>query len=161
MPAVRLTAFAVASGRAGFVLFDGTRLVDWGATVKATHSAALMAGYVQARINEFQPNVVVSEKCNEACRKGVETQNLIGAIARTASHNCLLDVSVERPRKYDNKYDEATALAKRYPEIAGHLPPKKPAFYDSEPRGMILFEAIALAEEVIYGPPESLAAAMG
>ncbi|MEL7284559.1 MAG: Arm DNA-binding domain-containing protein [Pseudomonadota bacterium] len=86
---------------------------------------------------------------------------LIQAIAELASHNHVLDVSVQHPRSYPSKYEEAQALAMEYPEIEGYLPKRRRRIFDFEPRSMVLFEALALANEVIKGPPTRLAAAMG
>ena len=66
-----------------------------------------------------------------------------------------------RPRGYQSKYDEAEALAAQYPESAVYLPKQRRRIFDFEPRSMVLFEALALADAVIKGPPTTLAAAMG
>jgi hypothetical protein len=60
----------------------------------------------------------------------------------------LLDVAVARECCYANKYVEADALAERYPDIAAWKP-KKRRFFDNEPRNTVLFEALALADEVL------------
>jgi len=93
--------------------------------------------------------------------KGQRTKALICAIAELASHNPVLDVSVPRPRSFPSKYEEAQALAKGYPELLGYLPKHRRRIFDFEPRSMVLFEALALADAVIKGPPTTLAAAMG
>ena len=161
MAALRVLSIAVASGRAGYVYLVGGQLCDWGITVRAAKSATELAGFVQSLINELKPDVVVTEKCDEECRKGIRSRKLIQTIAETASHNYVLDVSVTRPRTYPSKYEEAEQLAKRYPDVAGYLPERKRRIFDFEPRGMIIFEALALAERVIFGPPDALAAEMG
>jgi hypothetical protein len=157
----RVLAVAAASGRVGYVFLVEGQLQDWGTSVKATTSVTDVAGFTQDRINELHPDILVTEKLGEACRKGPETRQLIRAIAETASHNELLDVTVPRPRAFQSKYEEAAHLANRYPDISGHLPGRKRRIFDHEPRGMIIFEALALAEAVIDGPPEALVAAMG
>lgn len=159
--ALRVLSVAVASGRAGYVFIANGQLFDWGITVKATSSPTEIAGFVQGLINELKPDVVVTEKCGEESRKGKRSRKLIGAITKTASHNYVLDVAAPRPRQHQSKYEEAAELAKRYPEVAGYLPERKRRIFDFEPRSMIIFEALALAEAVIQGPPDTLAAAMG
>lgn len=161
MAALRILSVAVASGRAGYVFFDGPTLIDWGITVRAVRSATELAGFIQALINELKPDVVVTEKCDTGSKKGRRSRNLIRAVAETASHNTVLDVAVPRPRIHPSKYEEAAQLAKRYPEIAGYLPTKKRRIFDFEPRSMILFEALALFEAVQFGPPHHLAAELG
>lgn len=75
-------------------------------------------------------------------------------MARTAEHNYLLDISVERDPELPNKYDEAKAQAERFPEIAAWLPRER-RFFDNEPRNIILFDALTLAESVLNGPTHS------
>lgn len=161
MATLRVLSVAVASGRAGYVFLVGGKLYDWGITVKGVKSGTELAGFVQTLINNLKPDVVVTEKGDAESRKGKRTRQLIRAIAETASHNYVLDVSVTRPHNFPSKYEEAEELAKRYPEIAGYLPIRKRRIFDFEPRSMIIFEALALAEQVIFGPPDALAAAMG
>ncbi len=159
--AARVLAIAVASGKASFVLLDGAQLLDWGIATKAVKSGSEFVGFVQDLINDLKPDVVVTEKLNKQCRKGRTARSLIQSVAELASHNPVLDVSVERPRLFKTKYDEANYLVGKYPELMGYAPKRKRRLFDYEPRGMVLFEAVALAEAVINGPPEELAAAMG
>ncbi|MEJ8562323.1 hypothetical protein QTO30_14555 [Yoonia sp. GPGPB17] len=161
MAALSVLAIAVASGKVGYVYLSGGKLQDWGIALKATRSTSDLVGYVQELIFELKPDVVVTEKRTTGCRKGQRTKALIQAIAELASHNHVLDVSVQRPRSYPSKYEEAQALAVEYPEIAGYLPKQRRRIFDFEPRSMVLFEALALAQEVMKGPPTKLAAAMG
>lgn len=161
MAAVRILSIAVASGRAGYVFLQGSQLLDWGIAVKATKTGSEMMGFVQELINELKPDVVVTEKLTKACRKGKRAKELIGSIAALASHNMVLDVAVERPRTFPSKYEEAQHLARMHPEVAGYLPKRKRRLFDFEPRGMVIFEAIAMAEAVGSGPPVQLAAATG
>lgn len=159
--ALKVLSVAVASGRAGYVFLTPGQLGDWGITVKATSSPTEIAGFVQGLINRLRPDVVVTEDCRANSRKGRRTRKLIRAVADTASHNYVLDVSVPRPRHHQSKYEEAADLAKRYPDLVGYLPAHKRRIFDFEPRSMIVFEALALAEAAIQGPPHRLAAAMG
>lgn len=161
MAALSVLAIAVASGKAGYVHLADGKLQDWGITVKAAKNGSDLVGFVQGLINDLQPDVVVTEDCSKGSRKGVNSKRLIQSIAELASHNAVLDVSVERPRTYPSKYEEAEALAQRHPEIAGYLPVRKRRIFDFEPRSMVLFEALALAREVMDGPPTQLAAALG
>lgn len=161
MAALKVLAVAVATGRAGFVYLEGLELLDWGMSIKAVRSTKNLVEYVQELINEFKPDVVVTEKCEAGCRKGKRSRNLIQAAAEIASHNQVLDVSVDRPRRFPSKYDEARDLVVRHASLAGYLPKQKRRIFDFEPRGMVLFEALAMAERVILGPPEQLAAALG
>ncbi|WP_299844123.1 hypothetical protein [uncultured Roseovarius sp.] len=128
--------------------------------MKAVESATNLAEWMQKLISDLKPDVVVTEKITEHCRKGKKTKRLINAAVELASHNYVLDVSVERPRNHPCKYTEAEELAGRYPELIGWLP-KKRRYFESEPRNTILFEALAFAEAILNGSPLKLARAMG
>ena len=72
----------------------------------------------------------------------------------------MLDVSVIREQAYANKYEEAEAIAGRYPELQTWLP-KKRRFFENEPRSTVIFEAMALALIILRDPARQLGAAMG
>lgn len=162
MVPLSILAISVASGKTGYVYVSGGKLQDWGISVKAVKTCNDLVGFVQDLINELRPDIVVTEDCTvSSCRKGDNTKMLIQSIVDLASHNTVLDVSVPRPRTFQSKYEEAETLVKEFPEVAGYLPTQKRRIFDFEPRGMVLFEALALAQEVMRGPPTRLAAAMG
>lgn len=144
MAALRVLAFAAATGRVGSVFLVGGKLVDWHISNKAAESGIEAAGHAQALINDLMPDVIVTEELETAKHKGKHTLALIAAIARTAEHNHLLDVSLPRDQHFRNKYAEADALVEQYPELAPWKPMKR-RFYDNEPRNTVLFEALALA----------------
>ncbi len=161
MAALSILAIAVASGKVGYVFLSGGKLQDWGLAYKTTQSPGDLVGYVQELINTLCPDVVVTEKLATGCRKGQRAKALIRSISELASHNAVLDVAVTRPRLFPSKYEEAVSLAEAYPEMTGYLPKQRRRIFDYEPRSMTLFEALALADQVIQGPPTQLAAAMG
>ena len=156
----RILAVAVASGRVGYVLLVGEKLKDWHVSYTAPKSPTTAAELAQKWINQLEPDVVVTEKAEGAAKKGRKTKAIIGAIARTAEHNYVLDVSVVRAHDYANKYEEAAALAAQYPAIQAWLP-KKRRFFDNEPRNTVLFEALSFANTVRRGGSIGLAAMMG
>lgn len=160
MAALRMLALAAASGRVGYVFLVGDRLKDWRISEKAAKSPTKAAEQVQTWINELKPDVIVTEKVEDAAKKGDKTKEIIGAIARTAAHNYVLDVSVTREHDHVSKYEEADALVKRFPDVTAWLP-KKRRFFDNEPRNTVIFEALSLAETVLRGPTTTLASAMG
>lgn len=153
MSGLSILAIAVASGKAGYVYLADGMLQDWGITVKSAKSSNDLVSFAQSLINTLKPDVVVTEDCGKGCRKGSHSRRLIQSIAQLASHNAVLDVSVARPRRHPSKYEEAVDLTKKYPEITGYLPVKKRRIFDFEPRSMVLFEALALAEELMKGLP--------
>lgn len=161
MAAHSILAIAVASGRAGFVYLEDMELRDWGVSMKAAKTTQNVVAFVQALINELKPDVVVTEKCEAGCRKGPHTKSLIQAAAEIASHNPVLDIAIARLQTFPSKYDEALEIVKRFPELLGYMPKRKRRIFDFEPRGMVLFEAINMAERVTLGPPDRLAFATG
>ena len=161
MAKLKVLALAVASGRVGYVFLDGTQLRDWAITTRVSGNTSDLVAFVQELINTLNPDVVVTERCDHGCRKGKRTRQLIGAIAELASHNYVLDITLPKPRDHSSKYEEAKELVARHPDLVGYLPKRKRRIYERENRNMLIFEALALAEEVNNGPPEALAAAMG
>lgn len=160
MAALRMLVISAARRRIGHVFFIGEKLMDWQVSEKAARSPEHAAEAAQNWINEFRPDVVVTERVLLDSRKSKRTRALIGAIANVADHNYVLDVSIERPSPETSKYAEAKMFAERYPAIADWLPKRRRVF-DNEPRNSVLIDAIALAESVFRGPIKTLAAAMG
>lgn len=161
MATLRVLSVAVSSGRVGYVFLEGSQLLDWAVTTTVSGKDSDLVAFVQELINTLQPGVVVTEKCDEHCRKGYRSRKRIASIAELASHNYVLDVQVQRPRSFQSKYEEAESAVKRHPDLIGYLPEQKRRFFETEPRNMIVFEALALSEEIIHGPPDKLAAALG
>ena len=160
MAALKILSIAAASGRVGYVYLDNSVLKDWCISGKAAQSPADAARLTQKWISRLKPEVVVTEKVEAAARKGDKTKDILRAIANRAAQNYVLDVSVAHTHDFANKYEEAEALARRYPEIQPWLPGKR-RFFDNEPRNTVLFEALSLAEAVMRGPRTNLARALG
>jgi hypothetical protein len=156
----RYLAIAAASGRVGCVFLIHGELRDWQISGSASRSPESAAGQAQRWITRFEPEVVLTEKTADLSRKGERTKAIIAAIAATAAQNHVYDVSVVRVQRFKNKYEEAAALARLFPEIADWLPPSR-KFYDNEPRNTVLFEALALVRDVFEDPTTAIAASMG
>lgn len=151
MAGPRLLSIAAASRRVGHVFFIGGRLIYWGGSDMAIRSPEYAARTTRKWIGKFRPQIVVTEKIEAGSRKGENTIKVIGAIAKVAADAPLSDIAVPRIRHFESKYEEAKAIAKRYPAIAHLLPKKRPALWESEPRQMIFFEATALALGIVQG----------
>jgi hypothetical protein len=160
MAVPRILACAAARRRVAYAFLVCGRVRDWRVSEKAARSPQDAAEQVQTWINELKPEVLVTERIDEGCRKSARTRAIIRAIANTAAHNPVLDVSIRHVRTYRNKYEEAEALAVLHREIRAWLPRKR-RFFDHEPRNIVLFEAVALAQSVLDDPSTSLAQAMG
>ena len=68
MAALRVLAFAAATGRVGSVFLVGDKLVDWHISNKAAESGVEAAGHAQALINDLMPDAVVTEELETAYR---------------------------------------------------------------------------------------------
>lgn len=155
MNSQKVLAIAAANGRVGYVFLVGISLRYWQVSDTASRSPEHARRYAKDWIDTLRPDVVVTEKVARGSRKGEQTRKIIAAIAGMAEHELLYDVSVARPRRYKNKYDEATALAERFPELKRFVPPPR-RLWDSEHRNTTIFEALTLALEVIELPQDHL-----
>ncbi len=150
MARLNVLAIAAATGRIGYVYFVGHQLSDWGLSVAASKDPNRAARMTRKWIDLLDPDVVITEKVGGSSRKGTAARCLIEAISGAASDASVNDVRVRRIQRYQNKYEEADIIAERFPEIQPWKP-KRPRLWESEPRNMIYFEAIALALDVIDG----------
>jgi hypothetical protein len=160
MAGLKMLAIAVVSRHVAYVYLIGDRLVDWRISDRASTSAEKATATVQGWINLLKPDVLVTEKISPTFRKGKRAKGVIEAITSVGANNYILDVSVVREQQFPNKYLEADTIVASYPELRPWLP-KKRLFYDNEPRNTVLFEAMALAQTVLRGPTQTLAAALG
>ena len=144
----RILALAAGTGRVGMVLLVGRRVMDWQVSGRAAKSPVQVTAFLRKIIASHKPDVVVTEKPSTASHKGERTKALIVAMCAVAADHELLDIAVDRPGQFPNKYAEAEALVARYPELAAWKP-KPRRFFDNEPRNTVLFEALALADFVV------------
>lgn len=160
MEGLSYLAFAAAYRRVGVVYMDGNEVIYWKMSSKAYGDFEYAAEFVGQLIEQFAPNVIITETLAHAQRKGAHTKAVIEAIAKAAARSPVLDLSIARENAYKNKYEEADALIDIHPVMAP-LRPKVRNYFENEPRSTVLFEALSLAESVKRGPTEQLAAAMG
>ncbi|MES9962189.1 MAG: hypothetical protein ABW116_01490 [Candidatus Sedimenticola sp. 20ELBAFRAG] len=143
----------------GMVFLNQGKLKFWQSSSVASQSPADAKRIAKRWVTEFQPDIVVTEKLAESCRKSEQTQAVITTFAQTAEELGIRSLRLARPQEHKNKYDEATALATRYPATKPWVPTRK--FYDPEPRNVALFNALALADKLIRSGTLGIAAAMG
>lgn len=160
MVRLRILGVAVVSRHVAYACLDGDKLVDWCISDAASGSPAKAASAARRWIDMLDPNVVVTEAPATARYKGKKSKRLITPIGRTAAKSPVIVLVVERERPFKNKYEEAADLGKTYPEVAPWVPPKR-RIQDNEPRNAVLFEALALADQVRRQPTIGLAAALG
>lgn len=128
----------------------GGKLEHWVLSVRASESPVLAAQQTERWIDELSPEVVITEQLDQSSHKGTLTKELIAAIAKVAEGRYLNDIVIPHVQQFSNKYEEAEELAKLYPDILPWVP-KKPRIWESEPRNMTYFEALALAHEIVSG----------
>lgn len=160
MRGLRLLAVAATSRHVAYAFFQGGELIDWRISDRASDSVEKLTVTLRDWIEALAPNVIVAERPEAAERKGARAKALIGTIGEVAAVTGCLHVAVARPHDFPNKYDEATFLTARYPDLSPWLPHKR-VFYENEPRNTIVFEAVALADTVLRDPATNLAAALG
>ena len=144
----RVLAIAVATGRIGYVFLVDGALRDWRLSKKAARNMELAERQTNAWISVLNPHVVVTEAVSRQSIKSEKTRQLIDAVSSIAVERSVLDAKVSKTSAFKNKYEEAEALARRFPEIAAWVP-KKPQIWETEPRNTVYFEALSLALQVI------------
>ena len=155
-----MLAVAINGKRLGYVFLIGHQLKEWQTMTKPATSPEEAAGALQQLINQFRPDVVVTERLETSARTSSTVSKLKAALTRTAAQNYVLDVSVPRTHEYANKYEEAQSLASFFPAIQPWVPPKRRLFDHAPPR-LTLFDALSLAANVLKRPTQHLAAALG
>ena len=151
MTPFRVLSVAAATGRVGYVYFEGGQPVDWALSHKASRSSKDAARYARRWITLLHPDVVITEKVGKHSRKGAKTRALIEAIATEAANHKLHTIAAPRHQPFANKYDEAAAYAERFPELRQLLPATR-KIWEKEPPKITYFEAVTLAL-VVLDPP--------
>lgn len=160
MAALRLLAVSINRKRMAYVFLIGNQLKEWRTMTKPTQSSAEAAAAMATLIEDFEPDVVVTERLPRTANITSHVSQLKSALIRAAEESRLLNIVLHRSHEYANKYEEAESLAKFFPEIAPWVPEKR-RFFDHEPAHLVLFDALALAFDVLKRPYERMAAAMG
>ena len=148
MARLRVMSVAVRSHVIAYAFFIGDRLEYWGSSNKAAKSPEHALPVVKAWMAKFRPQVMVTERIGQDTRKKPRTISVIEAITQLAVDAPLNDIVVPRVRQFTNRYEEAEAVAERFPAVA-HLVPKKPRIWESAPPRLIYFEAIVLGLGVV------------
>lgn len=129
---------------------QGKALKDWRVSHKAARTPGDGVHVLKGWMTMYEPDVVICQNPDTAGRKGDRNVAILKAMARAISDEDALDLLVTRRFEYRNIYEEAAAIARRYPELK-HKLPKKPRIWETEPRRIIYFEAMALALFVLDG----------
>jgi hypothetical protein len=134
---------AISSGKIGFAYLVDGELMDWGLSIKARRGAEAAFDKASDWIGYYQLELLVMEDPIES-RKGPHALILQDAVLRAATAAKVEVVLLPRAQDSPNKYAEAMALAEEFPQLASWVPAKR-RLWETEPRYIILFEALSLA----------------
>jgi hypothetical protein len=148
------------SGRVGYTVFDGADLIDWAISRKAARSEDHMREVLGRWLDDLAPDVVITEQWTPRSKKRGRTLVLLETIRMYLAQRRILHVQVVRERPFKTKYVEAEHLIAQFPELAPWRPARE-KFYDNEPHSSVIFEAVALAQQVLRDATRYLAKALG
>lgn len=160
MTPLSFLGLAVGYRKIGVVFIRHGRLKHWQIAKVAYLDLDKLSILVTTLIKVHRPSVVVIEDIEVNTRKGEGTRQRIAAIGTLAREHSVLVMRVARRQQFANKYEEARHLAERYRDLKPWVSEKVP-IWQNEPRRMILFEALALADQAMRSSTEDLAAIMG
>ena len=146
---VRVLAFASTTRGFGFVVLEGTRLVDWGLR-RCAPRAAEFGRRIDALIRRYRPMIGVVESLSTTTKRCRGRTFIKTAISRletagafvvpVAARTMVKFASGPRP----SKWDIADAISRRFPEMAHRLPRRRKP-WQSEDERLGLFMAAGLA----------------
>ena len=149
----RVLALDVRPRKAGFAVFEGSRLLDWGVKTYGNQGGSLgmtVSGKINGLLDLHSPALVVLRKrTNPAAVRAlppiIETIR-IETMRRSVGLRLLSTETVKRfyiGLGCPTKQQIATAVAGWYPELRWKLPPKRRT-WESENHNMTLFDAAAV-----------------
>jgi hypothetical protein len=151
----RLLALNVRAGRVGYAVFEGPKcLLDWGTRAISSDRLRKMSNKrsgITSLIDSCDPSVVAV--CRARRKGDVDSrrmQMIIRFVTKEASLQSIPVASIHAEEirnafcifRATNKYEMAAAAAGVYPELFWKLPPSRRQ-WESEPRAMLVFDAIA------------------
>ena len=144
---LRRLAVAAETGVVAAVFLEDEKVLSWKMSRTAAKNPQSAARIVQTWITRFKPDHMIVEDPKTALRKGNNAKEILVTIATLFENSDGLDIKLPRIKSYQNKYDEAKALVKLYPQMQKVLP-KRPPIWMPEPRNMSYFEALSLAHQL-------------
>ena len=157
---IRLMSIAVLSGRIGYVVFEGGRLKDWKISRKAAKSEDDLRAVLDRWTRDIAPDAVVTEELTPTSRKRGRSVRSLATVRAFLAERNLLHVRILRERPFQNKYVEAEYLITKFPELAPWKPVRE-KFWNNEPHSVVIFEVVALAQQVLRDPTGLLAKGWG
>jgi hypothetical protein len=144
----RLVALEIRPQKAGFAVFEGSALLDWGVT---RYGKAVPASRrIESLLDLHGPSVIVTRwrprlKHNptganvvESIKQGAQSRSI-----RVRSFDASQIRTFFKQRGCWNKHSTAVLLAEWFPELALRVPPKRKP-WQNEPHNALLFDAVAI-----------------
>ena len=144
----RVLAIAAASGKVAYVFLIDGKLKDWHCSRAASLSTPKGRSLLRRAVARFEPSLVVTEDPFKPTRKSGSALQVLNALVQDLTDSATPHHLVRRDQQFANKYDEAQALADRFPAIAPWLP-KTPQIWEAEPVSAIYFEALSMAALIV------------
>ena len=142
-----ILALAVSSGQLAYMLLEQGAPAHWYLWRGVTRDPLVARSKARTVIARLCPDVVVIEDPWNGCRKTGQSLAVLQTLAQAIADEPVRAIRLRRPARFPNRYEEAWALCDRFPLLKPWRP-EKPAFYDPEPRHLLVFEALALATDV-------------
>jgi hypothetical protein len=145
----RRLALEVRSKRFGFAVFEGERLLDWGAS-RCSHFE-IAARKVSALVLRYAPSVALARRIRRTANNLQDsTPDVMRSIRRALKRQAVTFVILQNRRLRGffrangcrNKHQIAMRLALEFPMLKRMVPKTRKA-WDPEPHTTIVFDAIA------------------
>ena len=150
MALARILAVAIRTERIGCVLIEGASLRYWEGSARAAKSPERATEQLCRWIQFCEPDVLVTAdpSTSEAQRPILE------AFARVGRDASMVNLLIRRRYPCKNIYEEAAALANRFPAFK-EIVPEKPPIWRKQPYRLVFFDALALIRDAGLLAPES------
>jgi|SRR5579872_841111 len=150
---VRLLALEIRPKKAGFAVFEGSTLLDWGVTRYGADTPA--SRRIGSLLDRHRPDVVVT-RWRPRLKHSRTGASVVESIKRGAQRRSILVRILDalqirtffKQRGCRSKHTTAVLLAEWFPELAWRVPPKRKA-WESEPHNALLFDAVGTAVAIL------------
>jgi hypothetical protein len=145
----RLLALEIRPQKAGFAVFEGSTLLDWGVTRYGKDIPP--SRRIGALVDLHGPSVIVT-RWRPRLKHSQAGARVLESIRRGAQRRLIHIRSLDageiraffKQRGCESKHSTAVLLAEWFPELALRVPEKR-KLWQSEPHNAILFDAVAIA----------------
>ena len=155
---LRLLALEIRPQKAGFAVFEGASLLDWGVRGYGQTPAIRR---IETLLSLYAPSVIVIRR-RPYLKHGDNGARVVQSIKRGAQRKSISVPSLDahhiraffKQRGCESKHAAATLLAEWFPELAWKVPPERKP-WQSEPHNTLLFDAVAIGVTFLTTESES------